>query len=736
MDRIGTTLGGRYRLSAKIGTGGMSVVYAATDELLGRDVAVKMMRPDLARDHSFLERFRREAQNAAKLNHQAIVAVYDTGETPEYDEAVPYIVMERVHGETLRDIIQDRGTMSLSEAATIMAQVCDALHFSHEAGIIHRDIKPANIMITNTGMVKVMDFGIARALSDSSSAMTQTAAVIGTAQYLSPEQARGKSADARSDIYAAGCVLFELATGQPPFQGESPFSVAFQHVQDQVKNPSSVPGMHLSKREALSLDSIILTSMAKSPSDRYDDAQQMATDLRRLADDQLPLVAQPYTEEAQGDGTAGGTGAGGAGRAGLAGLAGGAAGAAGAGLAGAAGAAGSGADAAGAAGGADNNPETTILPTQQPGANSANAYPETAYDQAGQNTSGQPSNPNYNHANHTGAPYGGPEEGEAGVVEEKDNAPRRSKTTIALWTISTLLLLGAGGYIGYRVIDDNNSSSNSSHDVTLPKVANKPRDIAEKELTNLGLKVTTEERPDHDIARGNAIGTDPGEGSTLPSGSTVTLLISAGKELTEVPDLTGMNTSEASDALRHAKLQLNSEVREDTSDDVPAGNIITQNPPQGTHVSVGTKVTITVSTGKEKATVPTVSGQDLDDARTKLEAAGFKVTVKQVDSPEPLNKVLSASGEGQRMERDSEITLTVSRNNQISMPNLTGMKYSDAVDELRRAGWTGGGVERTETSTNDLLKVDTVAHQSISAGTTIDKNAQVRVDVFVFALLP
>ena len=284
MDLSNTTLGGRYLLGPVIGTGGMSDVYAATDELLGRDIAVKMMRADLARDETFLERFRREAKNAAKLNHHAIVAVYDTGQTDEAQGSVPYIVMERVHGQTLRDIVSDNGPLPLNDAANVMSQVCSALHFSHEAGIIHRDIKPANIMITNTGAVKVMDFGIARALSDTTSAMTQTAAVIGTAQYLSPEQARGRSAEGRSDLYAAGCVFYEVVTGRPPFSGESPFSVAFQHVQDAPIPPSQVPGMDLDANASLALDAVTLTAMAKDPADRYDTADAMALDLQRIAD--------------------------------------------------------------------------------------------------------------------------------------------------------------------------------------------------------------------------------------------------------------------------------------------------------------------------------------------------------------------------------------------------------------------------------------------------------------------
>ena len=197
----------RYELGEVLGYGGMSEVHIAKDVRLGRDVAVKVLRADLARDPQFQLRFRREAQNAASLNHPAIVAVYDTGEAQTEYGPLPYIVMEYVEGRTLRDIVKCDGPMDEQQALETMADVCAALDFSHRGGIIHRDVKPANVMITTAGAVKVMDFGIARALADGGS-VTQTAAVIGTAQYLSPEQARGEAVDARSDVYAAGCVLY------------------------------------------------------------------------------------------------------------------------------------------------------------------------------------------------------------------------------------------------------------------------------------------------------------------------------------------------------------------------------------------------------------------------------------------------------------------------------------------------------------------------------------------------
>jgi serine/threonine protein kinase len=272
-----TLIGGRYELGELLGRGGMAEVRKGTDKRLGRVVAVKRLRTDLASDATFQARFRREAQSAASLNHPAIVAVYDTGEEEAADGvAQPYIVMEYVAGRTLRDILREGRKILPERALEITSGVLSALDYSHRAGIIHRDIKPGNVMLTPSGDVKVMDFGIARAISDASSTMTQTAAVVGTAQYLSPEQARGETVDSRSDVYSAGCLLYELLTGRPPFVGDSPVAVAYQH----VREPALPPSDHDTDLPP-EIDAIVMKALAKRVEDRYQSAAAMRSDIER-----------------------------------------------------------------------------------------------------------------------------------------------------------------------------------------------------------------------------------------------------------------------------------------------------------------------------------------------------------------------------------------------------------------------------------------------------------------------
>jgi eukaryotic-like serine/threonine-protein kinase len=283
-------LGGRYELDGVVGRGGMAEVYRARDIRLDRIVAVKTLREDLARDATFQARFRREAQSAASLNHPSIVAVYDTGEDTSGPTPVPYIVMEYVDGRTLRELLRDDRRLLPERALEITDGVLRALDYSHRNGIVHRDIKPGNVMLTRSAEVKVMDFGIARAVSDAQATMTQTAQVIGTAQYLSPEQARGERVDARSDLYSTGCLLYELLTGRPPFTGDSPVAIAYQHVRE---NP--VPPSRLDPEIPPWADSIVLKAMAKDPAERYQSAAEMRTDIQRALSG-MPVAAPPPTE--------------------------------------------------------------------------------------------------------------------------------------------------------------------------------------------------------------------------------------------------------------------------------------------------------------------------------------------------------------------------------------------------------------------------------------------------------
>ncbi|MFF4686578.1 Stk1 family PASTA domain-containing Ser/Thr kinase [Streptomyces sp. NPDC001307] len=278
-------LGGRYELGQVLGRGGMAEVYLAHDTRLGRTVAVKTLRADLARDPSFQARFRREAQSAASLNHPAIVAVYDTGEDYIDGVSIPYIVMEYVDGSTLRELLHSGRKLLPERAMEMTIGILQGLEYAHRNGIVHRDIKPANVMLTRNGQVKVMDFGIARAMGDAGMTMTQTAAVIGTAQYLSPEQAKGEQVDARSDLYSTGCLLYELLTVRPPFVGDSPVAVAYQHVREEPQPPSV-----FDPEITPEMDAIVLKALVKDPNYRYQSADEMRADIEACLDGQ-PVAA-------------------------------------------------------------------------------------------------------------------------------------------------------------------------------------------------------------------------------------------------------------------------------------------------------------------------------------------------------------------------------------------------------------------------------------------------------------
>ena len=621
-----TLIGDRYETAEIIGTGGMSEVFAAEDTLLGRGVAVKMLRLELARDVSFRERFRREAQNSGRLNHPSIVAVFDTGETVVDGIDVPYIVMERIHGRTLRDIVREDGPMSPARAAEVLIPVAEALQHSHEAGIIHRDVKPANIMITNTGEVKVMDFGIARALDDSTSAMTQTSAVIGTAQYLSPEQARGRAADARSDVYALGCVLYESVTGRPPFSGESPFAVAYQHVQEDPEAPSSLIDA-LSPTAAINVDGVVLTAMAKHPADRYQSAAAMREDLERLSRNAVTEAARHYIAEEQPP--------------------------------------------------ADDSP-TTVTP----------------------------------------------------VVRDEEGASRSNRWMAWLAALLAVLALGIGGAFVWDMTRDDEQAV--AQMVSVPDVTGLARQDATARLEALELRVDVNEEPSPDIPRGTVIRTNPTAGSQLQKGTSVTLTVSSGREITDVPDVTGLTPAEAAEALAEVDLHLEQQVIEASSETITAGRIMEQSPPAGSQISKGSRVTITVSTGPALVRIPALSGMQVQQAEATLTSLGFTPEVTMVDSSEPEGRVLTVENEGAQVVRGTVVRMEVSNGMIITMPDLSRRTEAAARAVLVDAGWAGELRIGEPVKTGALVDEDLTAATDPAAGTEIRRDSVVTLRLWEF----
>ncbi len=616
-------LSGRYRLGGLIGVGGMSDVYSASDTLLGREVAVKMMRADLARDESFLERFRREAKNAAFLNHPVIVSVFDTGETEGPMGTVPYIVMELVQGETLRDIVRREGPMDPRRAASILADVCDALDFSHRQGIIHRDVKPANIMLTNTGAVKVMDFGIARALGDSTT-MTQTAAVIGTAQYLSPEQARGKPADARSDIYSVGCVLFEALTGQPPFTGETPLSVAYQHVQDDPPLPSElVKG--LSDEEGTALDAVLLTAMAKDPAERYDTAADLAEELRRISRGEVPLAALPHLDDDEPSAPRTRTAA-----------------AVGAGAAGAAGGAAAAANRRGDSAPARREAEP-VARREREDEKKGGMFATVAWLAIAALLLGAVGVVSYNLFTGSGqsesvaipqvegmsADQAQEMLEDAGFVVDRRDEPHPD--IARNFVIGTEPAFGSGVPEGSTVV----LKVSSGREITdVPDVRDKPAEEARRLLEEAGLEVdpVLREVASPDIARGHVIDQSPSAGAQVSKGTRVNLTVSSGPETRTVPDVTGQNLESARATLESAEFVVRVTEVDSTE---PEGRVL-EVPQAGERLATGSTIEIRVSRGNQMR-MPNVEGRKVQDAERAIRDAGATgtITVRTVTTIDP-----------------------------------------------------------------------------------------------------
>jgi serine/threonine-protein kinase len=547
-----TRIGGRYVLTELLGRGGMAEVRKGTDERLGRIVAVKRLRTDLASDQTFQARFRREAQSSASLNHPAIVAVYDTGEEHAEDGggghpgvAQPYIVMEYVAGRTLRDILREGRKILPERAMEITSGVLSALDYSHRAGIIHRDIKPANVMLTPSGDVKVMDFGIARAVSDASSTMTQTAAVIGTAQYLSPEQARGETVDSRSDVYSTGCLLYELLSGRPPFTGESPVSVAYQHVREEADPPST-----LDEELSPEADAIVMKALAKRVEDRYQSAAAMRADIERFLAGK-PVVAPVVPADDATTFLPAGT-----------------------------------AESTSIFQGSDDEEEkkrrwplvllaalvvallvaAVILgPMLFSGPESEQSVPTlTMMTRAQAERQLEDAGLSLGEVDRAAS-----EEVRRGLILSQDPQPGRS--------------LAAGAPVDIVI-------STGKPDVTVPNVVGDDRVAARQELEGLGLRVKTVER-ESDEEAGTVIETDPEPATSVTSGSLVTLFYSDGPS--EVPSVIGFPQGRATQILEDAGFTVS--VTFDSETPAQRGTVLAQSPEAFTEQPSGSTVVITVS---------------------------------------------------------------------------------------------------------------------------------------------
>ncbi|MFD4603940.1 Stk1 family PASTA domain-containing Ser/Thr kinase [Streptomyces sp. NPDC058464] len=595
-------LGGRYELGHVLGRGGMAEVYLAHDTRLGRTVAVKTLRADLARDPSFQARFRREAQSAASLNHPAIVAVYDTGEDYIDGVSIPYIVMEYVDGSTLRELLHSGRKLLPERAMEMTIGILQGLEYAHRSGIVHRDIKPANVMLTRNGQVKVMDFGIARAMGDSGMTMTQTAAVIGTAQYLSPEQAKGEQVDARSDLYSTGCLLYELLTVRPPFVGDSPVAVAYQHVREEPQPPSV-----FDPEITPEMDAIVLKALVKDPNYRYQSADEMRADIEACLDGQ-PVAATAAMGSV------------------------------------------------GYGGYPDDMPTTalrsdagatTMLPPMNPddGGYGYDERPDRRRQQKKSNTStillvvagilvlvgsiligkwvvsgGGGGNDTVSTPTFVG-------QTKATATQMADNVGLKLAFTQKTCDDQPKgSICDQDPKAGTDVKKDSTVNlvvSTGAPKVVVPSVVGQNIDDAKTTLEGdkYNFVVKTKQQTSGEDP-GTVLDQDPALGAEVQKGSTITLTVAKAEEKSTVPDVTGQ-TCDAAKAQMTANNLTGNCTEVETDDSSLVGKVIATDPQKGTQVDKNSSVNIQIGKAKQQTAVPTVIGQTVSQAKQTLQAAGF-----------------------------------------------------------------------------------------------------------------
>ncbi|MFD8567122.1 Stk1 family PASTA domain-containing Ser/Thr kinase [Streptomyces sp. NPDC059639] len=599
-------LGGRYELGHVLGRGGMAEVYLAHDSRLGRTVAVKTLRVDLARDPSFQARFRREAQSAASLNHPAIVAVYDTGEDYVDQVSIPYIVMEYVDGSTLRELLHSGRKLLPERAMEMTVGILQALEYSHRAGIVHRDIKPANVMLTRNGQVKVMDFGIARAMGDSGMTMTQTAAVIGTAQYLSPEQAKGEQVDARSDLYSTGCLLYELLTVRPPFVGDSPVAVAYQHVREEAQPPSV-----FDSEITPEMDAIVLKALTKDPDYRYQSADEMRADIEACLDGQ-PVAATA---------------------------------------------------AMGAVGyGGGPNDQQTMMLGQQNGAAPTSMLPPVNPDDGGYGYDDRPDRRRQQQGKNRTSTIllvvagvlvligailigkwissgGSGDDAKVPVpnlVGKTFDEATSTADNVDLKVVKGTSMACEDEPAKTVCKQDPSDGSVSKGDsitvqmstgapkVSVPDVKGLPYDEAVAELNDKGFDNVDKKAEESERTAGTVIRQNPASGK-IEKGAKITLIVAKEKEQAQVPDVSsGANLSceEATAKLQEANLKAACTEEENAS--VTADKVFKQSLQAGTSADPNSTVTLTVAKAPAQKAVPEVRGKSVKDAKKILQDAGFK----------------------------------------------------------------------------------------------------------------